>query len=459
VSTGCGVDRPGRFGIGAEPERVLGKSLDGLGVEHDLTSSQVLLQVGQGRSSGDEKNVGGPVEQPGQGHLGRGDGESAGRGLHRRGRQDGLLTVEGRSQWKERNEGDLIGSASSEDVLAGHVGQVVGVLDTGDGDGGQGGTVLIEINVAQSDASDQSFLTEGLHELGLFGDGDVRLGMSTQVDHRHLLDVESGQIGFDSRPQLLGALGGQPLALIVPRRTDLGHQNQIVGIGMKCLPNQLVGHVGTVELCCVDVVYASLDGAPEDGQGGVSVLWWTENPRAGKLHGAEPHAAHRMGTEQDGFFSHGCRYTRKVPLCLPIQAVGSVTGTVTMPHMKMVGPSAARRLAVALAAGRVGVGGVAVLAPRVMAKPWIGERGNDPMAAVLARALGGRDLALGLGVLMASRGGQPLRGWVEAGALADLVDAAVTLAAFGRLPNRGRLLVLAAAGGAATVGAVAARAL
>jgi hypothetical protein len=130
-----------------------------------------------------------------------------------------------------------------------------------------------------------------------------------------------------------------------------------------------------------------------------------------------------------------------------------------MPHMKMVGHSAARRLALALAAGRVGVGGVAVLAPRVMANPWIGERGNDPLAAVLARALGGRDLALGVGVLMASRRGQPLRGWVEAGALADLVDAAVTLAAFGRLPNRGRLLVLAAAGGAAMVGTVAARTL
>ncbi len=130
-----------------------------------------------------------------------------------------------------------------------------------------------------------------------------------------------------------------------------------------------------------------------------------------------------------------------------------------MPPMEMVGPAAARRLALALAAGRVGVGGVAVLAPRVMAKPWIGERGNDPLAAVLARALGGRDLALGLGVLMASRRRQSLRGWVEAGALADLVDAAVTLVAFGRLPNRGRVLVLAAAGGAAVVGTVAARAL
>ena len=144
---------------------------------------------------------------------------------------------------------------------------------------------------------------------------------------------------------------------------------------------------------------------------------------------------------------------------MSIQPDQSLPRAVTMPQMNVVSPPAARRLALALAAGRVGLGGVAMVAPRVVAQPWIGERGNDPLTAVLARALGGRDLALGLGVLIASRRGQPLRGWVEAGALADAVDAAVTLAAFGRLPNRGRLLVLAAAGGAAVVGTVVARTL
>jgi hypothetical protein len=132
---------------------------------------------------------------------------------------------------------------------------------------------------------------------------------------------------------------------------------------------------------------------------------------------------------------------------------------VTMPHVNLVGQDTARRLALALAAGRTGLGAVALIAPGVVAQPWIGDRANDPLSAVLARALGGRDLALGLGVLIASRHGQPLRRWVEAGALADLVDATVTVAAFARLPRRGRLLVLVAAGGAAVVGAAAARSL
>jgi hypothetical protein len=39
----------------------------------------------------------------------------------------------------------------------------------------------------------------------------------------------------------------------------------------------------------------------------------------------------------------------------------------------------------------------------------------------------------------------PVRGWVEAGGLADAADVVVTLAAFRALPRRGRWLVLAAA--------------
>jgi hypothetical protein len=48
---------------------------------------------------------------------------------------------------------------------------------------------------------------------------------------------------------------------------------------------------------------------------------------------------------------------------------------------------------------------------------------------------------------------------VEAAVLADLVDTATTLVAFGRLPSRGRWVVLASAAGAAAAGALAARSL
>ena len=60
-----------------------------------------------------------------------------------------------------------------------------------------------------------------------------------------------------------------------------------------------------------------------------------------------------------------------------------------------------RRGAVAVAVGRVGLGVVALTRPAVVARPWVGPTGESQAGRVLGRALGGRDLALGLGTLAA----------------------------------------------------------
>lgn len=73
---------------------------------------------------------------------------------------------------------------------------------------------------------------------------------------------------------------------------------------------------------------------------------------------------------------------------------------------------------------------------------------------ILARALGARDLVLGLGAVRTGSAG-----WAAAGAGADALDALITLGSFGELPRKGRLAVLAAAGGSAIAGGVALRAL
>jgi len=76
---------------------------------------------------------------------------------------------------------------------------------------------------------------------------------------------------------------------------------------------------------------------------------------------------------------------------------------------------------------------------------------------VFGRALGSRDLALGLGALAAlarpSAAAGPARAWVGAGALADALDVAATVASWDELPQRSRWLVAASAGGAAIMGA------
>jgi hypothetical protein len=118
--------------------------------------------------------------------------------------------------------------------------------------------------------------------------------------------------------------------------------------------------------------------------------------------------------------------------------------------------------ATAIAAARTAIGVVALAAPTLVTRPWLGpDRG--PAARVLGRALGGRDLALGLGALAALQ--QPPAGarpaghpgiWIGIGALSDAMDVLATVAAWDELPPAGRWLVAVSAGGAAVAGAAAA---
>jgi hypothetical protein len=109
-------------------------------------------------------------------------------------------------------------------------------------------------------------------------------------------------------------------------------------------------------------------------------------------------------------------------------------------------------LAQLIAWGRVGIGLTAVAVPAVMSRPWIGGAADHPTARLLARAMGGRDLVLGIGTLRAlAVSDEEARPWVALGGVADLVDALATVLAFGHLPRRGRWGILAATAGAAVL--------
>ncbi len=122
-------------------------------------------------------------------------------------------------------------------------------------------------------------------------------------------------------------------------------------------------------------------------------------------------------------------------------------------------PRTARIAALGVALARAGLGLAALVEPELVARPWVGEAGRGEGPAVLARALGGRDLALGLGALAAAADPPRLSAWVVAGGLADAVDATITLGAYRGLPRRGRVVVLAAASGAAIAAALCAPAI
>ena len=87
-----------------------------------------------------------------------------------------------------------------------------------------------------------------------------------------------------------------------------------------------------------------------------------------------------------------------------------------------------RDMAISQARGRMAFGAAFLVAPGTAARGWIGVDATRPGTRVITRALGARDLALGLGIVIAIDRGAPVRGWLEASALSDAVDFLATLA-------------------------------
>lgn len=112
-----------------------------------------------------------------------------------------------------------------------------------------------------------------------------------------------------------------------------------------------------------------------------------------------------------------------------------------------------RAIARMLAMGRIAVGFGLLVTPTRLARHWGGPVAAEPGAKLFLRALGGRDLLLGLGSLRAlSEGDGSAEVWVRASALADATDAAAATVAFRHLPSPGRWVTVVLAGAAAGLG-------
>jgi hypothetical protein len=109
-----------------------------------------------------------------------------------------------------------------------------------------------------------------------------------------------------------------------------------------------------------------------------------------------------------------------------------------------------------LAMGRIGLGTAMLLVPGRASRAWLGEVSGRRPAQVAVRALGARDLAVGVGMLRAlDSGDNSLRDWVTVSGACDLSDAVATLLAYPSLPTRGRAVALLVAAGAAAATFVA----
>ena len=118
-----------------------------------------------------------------------------------------------------------------------------------------------------------------------------------------------------------------------------------------------------------------------------------------------------------------------------------------------------RQLATSLSVARVALGASIFAAPTLVGRMLLGRAGTSGGAQLLTRAFGARDVAIGAGLLAALRAGQPTRGWVGAGILADVADFSAAAIAGDDMPTFGRLSMMAAAATGTAGGVVLARSL
>ena len=92
--------------------------------------------------------------------------------------------------------------------------------------------------------------------------------------------------------------------------------------------------------------------------------------------------------------------------------------------------------------------------PGLALRLWPGSptNGDGALLRMMARSTGGRDIGLGLGALLAQKHDAPVRGWLEAAMLADVVDAVAIAMAFPHLPRTKAILMMGAAVGTAAAG-------
>ncbi len=87
----------------------------------------------------------------------------------------------------------------------------------------------------------------------------------------------------------------------------------------------------------------------------------------------------------------------------------------------------ARDLAVNLARGRIAFGVVSLLAPGLVARTMTGGGRSEDGMRLFVRMIGARDLGVGLGLQVALDRDAPTRGWLEASAVIDGIDAVACL--------------------------------
>ena len=272
-------------------------------VEPDAGGAEVLGEVGAGAGPGDEQDVRGEVQQPGERDLHRRRAQPRGqRGQHGIGEQPAPHPA-GQAQRAERHERDVPRRALGEDVRGALVGQVEEVLHADD----------LRLGDARSRCRRETLLSPmpsispSSRACGQRRELDVEplargLGRvrHAQVHGRQPPGAERGEVVLDALAQLVRFVEPQQRAAGVAAGGHLADDRQVVRIGVQRLADELVHRAGPVVLRGVDVVHPGRDGRTEYPQRLVAIPRRPEDPVAGELHRAVPGPVHAPRAEREG---------------------------------------------------------------------------------------------------------------------------------------------------------------
>src|SRR5580658_7536281 len=93
--------------------------------------------------------------------------------------------------------------------------------------------------------------------------------------------------------QFLRRKSVNPGLILSPASTHLGDDDQAIRIRMESLLDNLIGHMGTVKVAGIDMVYAGCNGLAQNGNRAVNVTRRPKHLRACELHRAIAHTVHR----------------------------------------------------------------------------------------------------------------------------------------------------------------------
>src|SRR5689334_5051452 len=107
------------------------------------------------------------------------------------------------------------------------------------------------------------------------------------------IQPEAPQTHFKLLPQVFGTAHGRPEIRTLPRESAFGRDHQPVRIGPESVADQLLAHLRTIRIRCVNEVDAKIDSPAQDSPAFVRIFGFPPYAGPREAHGAETQAMHR----------------------------------------------------------------------------------------------------------------------------------------------------------------------